>query len=287
VLQGAAEIAMPTFVSTLTNCIVFVSVVFLTGPAKYLFTPMALAVVFSMLASYVLSRTLVKYLLAGEVHAEESAPDHIRESGEPSWFARFNDGFNATYLRVQSTYTGLLYKFIEHRRIALIACASVMATTFVLLPFIGRDFFPQVDTGQLRLHVRLMPGTRIEKSAVQFSQVEEAIRKVIPADQLDLLFDDIFGAIMSIGVATANSILLVPFAKEERTRSFGLRGGSLRGLDATAADHHDGLRDDRRHAADGARHGRRWRAERSARTRRHRRSFDGHLCNPILCTSDV
>jgi multidrug efflux pump subunit AcrB len=195
VLHGAAEIATPTFVSTLTICIVFVSVVFLTGPAKYLFTPMALAVVFSMLASYILSRTLVptlvKYLLAGEVHAEESAPDHIRESGEPSWFTRFNDGFNAIYLRVQTRYTGLLHSFIEHRRAALIACASVMATAFVLLPFIGQDFFPTVDTGQFRLHVRLMPGTRIEESAVQFSQVEAAIRKVIPADQLDLVIDDI------------------------------------------------------------------------------------------------
>jgi multidrug efflux pump subunit AcrB len=195
VLQGAAEIATPTFVSTLTICIVFVSVVFLTGPAKYLFTPMALAVVFSMLASYILSRTLVptlvKYLLAAEVHAEEGAPDHIRESGEPSWFVRFNNAFNAKYLRVQTAYTELLHGFIERRRIALIACASVMATAFVLLPFIGRDFFPAVDTGQLRLHVRLTPGTRIEESAVQFSHVEEQIRKVIPADQLDLLIDDI------------------------------------------------------------------------------------------------
>jgi multidrug efflux pump subunit AcrB len=135
--------------------------------------------------------TLVKYLLAAEVHAEEGAPDHIRESGEPSWFVRFNNAFNAKYLRVQTAYTELLHGFIERRRIALIACASVMATAFVLLPFIGRDFFPAVDTGQLRLHVRLTPGTRIEESAVQFSHVEEQIRKVIPADQLDLLIDDI------------------------------------------------------------------------------------------------
>ncbi|HWZ49942.1 MAG TPA: efflux RND transporter permease subunit [Granulicella sp.] len=194
VLEGAAEIATPTFVSTLTICIVFVSVVFLTGPAKYLFTPMAMAVVFSMLASYILSRTLVptlvKYLLAGETHAHEGAPDHIAETG-PNWFERFNDGFNAGYLRVQTYYTGLLHRFIEHRRIALIACAGVMATAFVLLPFIGRDFFPAVDTGQFRLHVRLMPGTRLEESAVQFSQVEEQIRKVIPAKQLDLVLDDI------------------------------------------------------------------------------------------------
>jgi multidrug efflux pump subunit AcrB len=195
VLHGASEIATPTFVSTLTICIVFVSVVFLTGPAKYLFTPMAMAVVFSMLASYLLSRTLVptlvRYLLAGEVRNEEDAPDHTAEEPRPSWFARFNNGFNAGYLRVQNYYTVLLHRFLEHRRMALIACASVMATAFVLLPFIGQDFFPSVDTGQFRLHVRLMPGTRIEESAVQFSQVEQQIRRVIPADQVDLILDDI------------------------------------------------------------------------------------------------
>jgi multidrug efflux pump subunit AcrB len=195
VLQGASEIATPTFVSTLTICIVFVSVVFLTGPAKYLFTPMAMAVVFSMLASYILSRTLVptlvKYLLAGETHSSEVAPDHTAEGSRSSWFERFNDRFNAGYLRVQTYYTSLLHRFIEHRRIALIACAGVMATAFLLLPFIGKDFFPAVDTGQFRLHVRAMPGTRIEESAVLFSKVEQQIRSVIPADQLDLVLDDI------------------------------------------------------------------------------------------------
>lgn len=92
---------------------------------------------------------------------------------------------------MQTSYTGLLHRFIEHRRIALIACASVMATAFLLLPFIGKDFFPAVDTGQFRLHVRAMPGTRIEESAVLFSKVEQQIRSVIPADQLDLVLDDI------------------------------------------------------------------------------------------------
>jgi multidrug efflux pump subunit AcrB len=195
VLYGAAEIATPTFVSTLTICIVFVSVVFLTGPAKYLFTPMAMAVVFSMLASYLLSRTLVptlvKYLLANEVHSPEGAPEHTSEDGGPSWFSKFGDRFNAGYLRVQRYYTSLLHRFLEHRRTAFITCASVMATAFLLLPFIGRDFFPAVDTGQFRLHVRAMPGTRIEQSAVLFSQVEQQIRQAIPANQLDLVLDDI------------------------------------------------------------------------------------------------
>jgi multidrug efflux pump subunit AcrB len=195
VLHGAAEIATPTFVSTLTICIVFVSVVFLTGPAKYLFTPMAMAVVFSMLASYLLSRTLVptlvNYLLAGETHYSRGASDHADEDRRPSRFGQFNDRFNAGYLRFQTYYTSLLHSFIEHRRIALIACAGVVATAFLLLPFIGKDFFPAVDTGQFRLHVRAMPGTRIEESAVLFSKVEQQIRNVIPANQLDLVLDDI------------------------------------------------------------------------------------------------
>jgi multidrug efflux pump subunit AcrB len=135
--------------------------------------------------------TLVKYFLAGETHHEQNAPDHTAESHQPSWFTRFNNGFNAAYLRVQNRYTILLHSFLEHRRASLIACASVMATAFLLLPFIGQDFFPSVDTGQFRLHVRLMPGTRIEESAVQFSQVEQQIRHVIPANQLDLILDDI------------------------------------------------------------------------------------------------
>ncbi len=120
VLQGASEIAAPTFVSTLTICIVFVSVIFLTGPAKYLFTPMALAVVFAMMASYILSRTLVptlvNYMLAGEIHSSPKASDHTAEEPRPSWFERFNDRFNAGYLRMQTYYTGLLHRFIEHRR---------------------------------------------------------------------------------------------------------------------------------------------------------------------------
>ena len=148
-----------------------------------------------MMASYILSRTLVptlvRYLLAGETHHAEEASDHTSESPRRSWFARFNENFNAAYLRVQATYTRLLHSFLEHRRVALIACAGVMATAFVLLPFIGQDFFPSVDTGQFRLHVRAMPGTRIEQTAVLFSQVEKQIRAQIPADQLNLLIDDI------------------------------------------------------------------------------------------------
>jgi len=191
VLIGASEIATPTLVSTLTICIVFVSVVFLTGPAKYLFTPMALAVVFAMLASYVLSRTLVPVLVNFLLGAEHSFEGHSDSAAKRSIFGRINDRFNQGYFWVQDRYTQALRTFLRHRRSALIASIAMMATAFVLLPFVGRDFFPSVDGGQIRLHVRAEPGTRIETTKVLFSQVEDQIRKTIPANEIELIIDNI------------------------------------------------------------------------------------------------
>ncbi|WP_047488200.1 efflux RND transporter permease subunit [Terriglobus sp. TAA 43] len=194
VLIGASEIATPTLVSTLTICIVFVSVVFLTGPAKFLFTPMALAVVFAMLASYVLSRTLVPVLvnfLLGAEHSFEGNSIEAGNAGAPSFFRRINERFNQGYERFQHRYTAALGTFLAHRRKALFASVAVMLSAFVLLPFIGRDFFPSVDAGQIKLHIRTRPGTRIEKTKVIFSQVEEEIRKTIPADETELVMDNI------------------------------------------------------------------------------------------------
>src|SRR5580698_5871805 len=191
VLIGASEIATPTLVSTLTICIVFVSVVFLTGPAKYLFTPMALAVVFAMLASYVLSRTLVPVLVNFLLGAEHSFEGHSDSAMKRSIFGRINDRFNQGYFWVQDHYTQALRTFLRHRRSALIASIAMMAPAFVLLPFVGRDFFPAVDSGQIRLHVRAEPGTRIETTKVLFSQVEDQIRKTIPANEIELIIDNI------------------------------------------------------------------------------------------------
>jgi multidrug efflux pump subunit AcrB len=193
VLTGASEIATPTLVSTLTICIVFVSVVFLTGPAKYLFTPMALAVVFAMLASYVLSRTLVPVLvnfLLGAEHSFEGHSDNA-EPGRPSFFTRMNRGFNEGFARFQHRYTSALGAVLKHRRTALAASITLMSTAFALVPFVGRDFFPSIDSGQIRLHVRAEPGTRIETTKVLFSQVEAQIRHIVPADELDLIIDNI------------------------------------------------------------------------------------------------
>src|SRR5882757_576746 len=141
VLDGAAQIATPTFVATLTICIVFVSVVFLTGPAKYLFTPMALAVVFAMIASYILSRTLVPVLAAyllrkeqHEVNPETGLSDAPHTGG---WFARLNTRFNDGYIAVRTRYTGLLQRFLGSRKIAFTLSSLAVATAFVMLPFVG------------------------------------------------------------------------------------------------------------------------------------------------------
>ena len=195
VLIGASEIATPTLVSTLTICIVFVSVVFLTGPAKYLFTPMAFAVVFAMLASYVLSRTLVPVLVnfllgAEQVFEGHSAMDGVKD-GSRSIFGRINERFNEGYLWVRDRYTSALETVLQNRRPALIASIAIMSTAFLLLPFVGRDFFPSVDAGQIKLHIRARPGTRIESTKVIFSQVEDQIRKTIPPDETDLIMDNI------------------------------------------------------------------------------------------------
>jgi multidrug efflux pump subunit AcrB len=196
VLDGASQIAVPTLVSTMTICIVFVSVLFLTGPAKYLFTPMALAVVFAMVASYLLSRTLVpvlvNFLLRGEqeeVDPETGVASH--DSTARGWFDRFHESFNTAYIKVRTRYTEALTWFIAKPKRAFLLSGAVMLTPFLLLPFIGRDFFPDVDAGQLRLHVRAQPGTRLEETKKIFSHVEGAIRGVIPANELDLVLDNV------------------------------------------------------------------------------------------------
>jgi multidrug efflux pump subunit AcrB len=191
VLIGASEIATPTFVSTLTICIVFVSVVFLTGPAKYLFTPMALAVVFAMLASYLLSRTLVPVLAQFLLAAEHSLKSNNGAARNELAIRRLTDRFNDGYASLQARYSRGLRALLNHRKVAFAASLAVMGSAFVLLPFIGRDFFPSVDSGQIRLHVRVEPGTRIEHTQVLFSQVEDRIRHVVPPDEISLMIDNI------------------------------------------------------------------------------------------------
>lgn len=187
ILDGAMQIAGPTFVSTLTISIVFVSVLFLDGPPKYLFTPLALAVAFAMLASYLLSRTIVPtmvdYLLPAELQH-----GHGEEQG---WFGRWHAGFERQFEQFRELYVSLLNWNLRHRTYVFLAFAGVIISGVVALPWVGRDFFPTVDTGQFRLHVRAPAGTRVEQTEQYFSQVENAIREIIPHDEVDLVIDNI------------------------------------------------------------------------------------------------
>src|SRR5437867_3039305 len=192
ILDGAQQIAVPAFVSTLCICIVFVPVIFLTGAAKYLFTPLALAVVLAMMTSYLLSRTLVptmvKYLLAAEL--DRYREDHDRgAAGGTFWRAHY--AFQARFDRMREGYRNVLAAALEHRRLVAVCFFLICAACVALYPFIGTDFFPQVDAGQIRLHVRASAGTRIEQTELYFAQVEEAIRKVIPKNELSDILDNI------------------------------------------------------------------------------------------------
>ncbi len=295
VLDGAQQIAVPAFVATLSICIVFVSVVFLNGPAKFLFVPLALAVVFAMMTSYLLSRTLVPvmvhFLLGPEVdlYREEAAkeqghgkngqgkkadpagdqpelalqrhehqqslalesstrenqppaeangaadPDQQPEYAQPregwepkgaaghgkngkngsaaapgkpahkDWVWRIHERFNHHFENFRSGYESMLKWALEFRAVTIIFFVCLFLVSLVLFPFIGRDFFPQVDAGQFRLHVRTVAGTRIEEAERTFGEVEQYIRQVVPKDQLRLVIDNIGLPVGGVNLAYSDS----------------------------------------------------------------------------------
>jgi len=188
ILDGAMQIAGPTFVSTLTISIVFVSVLFLNGAPKYLFTPLALAVAFAMLASYLLSRTIVPTMVDFLLPAEVAQHGH---AGQPGFFGRLHAGFERAFELFRDRYVALLEWNLHHRRSVLGIFALVVISGVVMLPWVGRDFFPTVDTGQFRLHVRAPAGTRIEQTERYFGKVENAIREIIPEHEVELVLDNI------------------------------------------------------------------------------------------------
>ncbi|MGH9667916.1 MAG: efflux RND transporter permease subunit, partial [Bryobacteraceae bacterium] len=194
VLDGAQQIAVPAFVSTLSICIVFVPVLLLTGAAKYLFTPLAMAVVFAMPASYLLSRTLiptmVHYMLKPEVVLYQKG-QHGESAGGKGVFWRSHYWFNRRFERLRYRYTGFLDWSLEHRGPVLTVFMAASVASLGLAFFVGRDFFPTVDSGQLRLHARPPAGTRIEQSEVRFAAIDDEIRKTIPADEIDTIIDNI------------------------------------------------------------------------------------------------
>lgn len=249
ILDGAQQIATPALVATLSICIVFVPVVFLSGVAKYLFVPLAMAVVFAMLASYVLSRTVVPmmadYLLKDEVdlyleHAQSENGHHSNghesvngnhsnghqtvngnhsnghqthsggespgnSSSNPTgatgttakkpvkkdFIWRIHEKFNVQFEKFRSWYRGVLISALNHRKTVFALFGAFWISAGVLLPFVGQDFFPQVDGGQFTLHVRARPGTRVEETERIFGQVEDVIRQTIPAEELSQILDNI------------------------------------------------------------------------------------------------
>ena len=194
VLDGAQQIAAPAFVSTLSICIVFVPVLLLTGAAKYLFTPLAMAVVFAMMASYLLSRTLiptmVHYMLKPEV-ALYAAGEHGETAGGKGFIWRVHYLFNRRFELMRSSYTSLLHWCLDHRAPVLAGFGVFIFASMFLAVFIGRDFFPTVDSGQMRLHARAPAGTRLEETELRFAAIEDAIREVIPPREIDTVIDNI------------------------------------------------------------------------------------------------
>ncbi|HVN90174.1 MAG TPA: efflux RND transporter permease subunit [Candidatus Binataceae bacterium] len=185
ILDGSAEIATPAFIGTIAICIVFFPVVLLYGVARYLFTPLALAVVYSMLTSYLLSRTLVPAISRYLMPASHEAPAQYGP------LARFLRTFDAWFERLKDRYRNVLGKFIARRGFALGCVAIILGASLFLAPVIGTDFFPQVDAGMMKMHVRAPAGTRVEETEVIVDNIERAVRHIIPADELDQISDNI------------------------------------------------------------------------------------------------
>jgi len=186
ILDGAQQIAVPAFVSTLSICIVFVPMFFLTGVAKFLFVPLAEAVSFAMLASYLLSRTLIPTLVMYIMRGHE----HRSETGK-TFLGRFQRGFERKFEDFRRGYEALLETTLEHRGIFMVCFLAFCLLSLGLYSFLGQDFFPQVDAGLLRLHVRARPGLRVEETARLCDEIENTLRHEIPNGELQTVLDNI------------------------------------------------------------------------------------------------
>jgi multidrug efflux pump subunit AcrB len=210
IMDGANQIVTPAFVSLLCICIVFVPMFFLTGVARFLFVPMAEAVMFAMIWSFILSRTLVptmaNYLLKAHVHhAEGEGPPPTRNP-----LVKFQRGFEARFERIRSGYRDLLSLAMQRRPVFVIGFLSLVGLSFLLVPYLGRNFFPAVDAGSILMHVRTQVGTRVEESANQFADVQKAIRKIVPPSEIETLADNIGMPISGINMTYNNTGVIGP-----------------------------------------------------------------------------
>src|ERR1700761_29321 len=209
ILDGANQIVVPAFVSPLCICIVFIPMFFLQGVARFLFVPMAEAVMFAMVWSFLLSRTLVptmaKYLLHPHVHHGHDGPPPTRNP-----LVRFQRAFEAGFESLRAGYRDLLAVALAHRPVFVIGFLGFVAVSFLLVPFLGRNFFPSVDAGQILMHARTQVGTRVEESANEFAEVTKVIRKIIPSDQIETITDNIGMPISGINMTYNNTGVMGP-----------------------------------------------------------------------------
>ncbi|AJP48496.1 RND transporter [Rugosibacter aromaticivorans] len=209
IMDGAAQIVMPAFVSLLCICIVFVPMFFLEGIARFLFVPMAEAVMFAMACSFVLSRTLVptmaNYLLRPHApHTDEHGLDStLPPSRNP--LVRFQRRFEARFERMRGVYHNLLALALEHRRTFVVGFLVFVLASFLLAPFLGRNFFPSVDGGQILMHARVQVGTRVEETASQFAAIQSAIRRIIPPHEIEVMVDNVGLSVSSINLTYNNT----------------------------------------------------------------------------------
>jgi multidrug efflux pump subunit AcrB len=225
ILEGSRQITIPALVSTLSICIVFVPMFLLSGVARYLFVPLAEAVVFAMLTSYVLSRTLVptlcKYWLRTAEHERAAAAN-------PNAWQRFQHGFEARFEILRDRYQSVLTTILHHRGVFMAVFAGMAFGSMLLIPFLGRNFFPEVDAGQIKLHVRGPTGLRVEDSASLVDHVEAALREVIPPREIASIVDNIGLPVSSINLTYGNS---------------GTVGSSDADILVTLDEHHSATRD--------------------------------------------
>ncbi|MDQ5932728.1 MAG: hypothetical protein QG574_12, partial [Cyanobacteriota bacterium erpe_2018_sw_21hr_WHONDRS-SW48-000092_B_bin.40] len=214
ILDGAQQVATPAMVSTLSICIVFVPVVFLTEPSRSLFVPLAMAVVFAMLASYGLSRTIVplmsKHLLAHEHEDPEKEGPEKEESPEvpkkkPGFFRSIYLVIDGGFEFLREQYKHVLEQALNHPRLSIGIFLTFYSCSLLLLPMIGQDFFPAIDAGQLRLHVNARPGTRVEETERLYKKIEQAIRKLIPPEEVKLITDNIGMPVSGVNYAFSDS----------------------------------------------------------------------------------
>jgi multidrug efflux pump subunit AcrB len=225
IINGAGEVGIPTVLSTLCICIVFVPVFLLEGTAKYLFSPLSVSVIVSLLASLVLSFTMVpvlfNYLMASVTHGHASAgpasafaaaQTRARSIGER--LHAIHLGFERGFQRFREMYRNTLSWALSEAKVTVIAFAALMAVSLLLFPQLGRDFFPQVDAGEMRLHVRAPPGTRIETTQEDFAKVEATIRKLVGNDQISVMLDNIGLPYSGINIALSDSATVGPMDGE-------------------------------------------------------------------------